>query len=48
MADAWMAFDNGIPGRKPIRMSKAEMRRKIRFAKELGARVLVYWSFRRQ
>jgi hypothetical protein len=44
LADAWTAFDNGAPGRKPIRMSKAEMHRKIRFAKELGFRVVLYYA----
>ncbi|MHB8970910.1 MAG: hypothetical protein ACYC3X_05450 [Pirellulaceae bacterium] len=44
LADTWTAFDNGAPGRKPIRMSKLEMHRKIRFAKELGFRVVLYYA----
>lgn len=44
LADTWTAFENGAPGRKPIRMSKGEMHHKIRFAKELGFRVVLYYA----
>ena len=44
LADVWTAFDNGDPRRKPIRMSKAEMHGKIRFAKDLGFRVVLYYA----
>ena len=44
LADIWTAFDNGYPGRQPIRMSKTEMHRKIAFAKSLGFRVVLYYA----
>ena len=44
LADTWTAFDNGHPGRRPIRMSKQEMHRKIAFAKSLGFRVVLYYA----
>jgi hypothetical protein len=44
LADEWIAFDNGDPGRTPIRMSKSEVHRKIAFAKSLGFRVVLYYA----
>ncbi len=44
LADTWTAFDNGHPGRRPIRMSKQELHRKIAFAKSLGFRVVLYYA----
>jgi len=44
LADTWTAFDNGDPARKPIRMSKREVHRRIAFAKKLGFRVVLYYA----
>ncbi len=51
LADEWTAFSNaaamkdkGFPTLEPVRMSKGEMRRRIRYAKDRGFRICLYFA----